>query len=146
MRKTIISLLLLVLVALVAAGCGGGGGSSSDQLSASDLKTQANAICADLNKKTSAAASSQDFDTALKATNDALDKLKALKPPDELKDSYQAFLDGASSETPTLTKLVAAVKAKDIATAQKLSGQVDKANAKVDAAARAAGLGTCAQD
>ncbi len=145
MRKTIISVLLLVLVALVAAGCGGGG-SSSDQLSASDLKSQANAICADLNKKTQAAAKSQDFDTALNATNDALDKLKALKPPDELKDSYQAFLDGASSETPTLTKLVKAIKAKDIATAQKLSGQVDTANAKVDAAARAAGLGTCAQD
>src|SRR4029077_1973898 len=117
MRKTIMSLLLLVLVVLVAAGCGGGG-SSSDQLSASDLKSKANAICADLNKKTQAAAKSQDFDTALNATNDALDKLKALKPPDELKDSYQAFLDGASSETPTLTKLVKAIKAKDIATAQ----------------------------
>jgi hypothetical protein len=141
MRKMIISLCLLTLVAVVA-GCGGGG--SGDQLSAGDLKKQANAICTDLNKKTQAAAKTQDFDTALKATNDALDKLKALNPPDELKDKYQAFVDGASNEVPTLTKLVKAVNDKDIPTAQKLSSQVDAANGKVNAAATAAGLDACA--
>ena len=95
MRKTILALTMPML--LLACGCGGGRGnsssSSSSQLSAADLKSQANAICADLNKKTAAAAKSQDFDTALSATNDGIKKLEALNPPDSLKDKYQAFLD-----------------------------------------------------
>jgi hypothetical protein len=148
MRKTIVSIALPAVVGvLVVAGCGGGGGSSSGkQLSESDLKSQANAICADLNKKTKNVSQPKDFDAALTATNDAIDKLKALNPPDSLKDKYQAFLDAIDKGTPVLTKLVKAVDDKNLAEAQKLVPQADAVSKDADTAATAAGLDVCAQD
>jgi hypothetical protein len=145
MRKTILALTMPML--LLACGCGGGGGSSSgSQLSAADLKSQANAICADLNKKTAKVSKPQDLDAALSATNDGIKKLEALKPPDSLKDKYKAFIDQLHAGAPILANLVKAVDAKDIAKAQALSAQADTANRKVDAAATAVGLDQCAAD
>jgi hypothetical protein len=147
MRKTILCIALPVLV-LAVAGCGGSSSSSSSsgQLSASDLKKQANAICEDLTSKTKNVDKTNDFDGALNATSDAITKLKALQPPDELKDKYQAFLDAIDAETPALTKLVKAIDKKDVATVNSLFPQVNAANKKADAAAAAAGLQACASD
>jgi len=145
MRKTTISMTLVALV-LVAAGCGGGGSSSSGQLSASELKSKANQICSDLNDKTKNVSKSEDFDAALKATNDAIKKLKALQPPASMKAKYQAFLDELDAGVPVLTKLVKAVDDKNLSEATKLVPQADQVDRRANAAARAIGLDSCAQE
>ena len=144
MRKTTISMTLVALV-LVAAGCGGGGSSSSGQLSASELKSKANQICSDLNDKTKNVSKSEDFDAALKATNDAIKKLKALQPPASLSAKYQAYLDSVDAGVSVLTKAVKALDDNDFAKAARLAPRAAQISRKSEAAARATGLDACAK-
>jgi predicted dinucleotide-utilizing enzyme len=144
MRKTVVPMTLAALV-LVAAGCGGGGSSSSGQLSPSEFKSKANAICSDLKDKTKNLNNAQDFDAALNATNDALKKLKALRPPASLKATYQAYLDSVDAGLSVLTKAVKAVDDNELAKAARLAPQAAQLSRKSAAAARAAGLTVCAE-
>jgi hypothetical protein len=144
MRKTVVRITLAVLV-LVAAGCGGGGPSARGQLSASEFKSKANAICSDLKDKTRSLNNAQDFDAALNATNDALKELKALRPPTSLKATYQAYLDSVDAGVSVLTKAVKAIDDNELAKATRLAPQAAQLSRKSAAAARAARLNVCAE-
>jgi len=133
---------LLPLAAAVIAGCG----SSNRTESYGGLISKANAICADVNAQTKSAVSSKDFDKALRVGEAGIKKLKALKPPDKLKDSYQTFLGALDSSDPLAKELVAAIDANDQAKAQSLQARSDAANKQVDQAALDVGLTECAKD
>jgi hypothetical protein len=132
--------MLLVLPALFAVGCGG-----SSSLSASSLRSQANAICANVNKQTAATAKTNDFDTALKQSEAGVSKLDKLKPPSSLKANYQAYLAKLDATLPVIKKAVAAIDTKDQATARLLAQQADALNKQVDQAALKVGLAQCAK-
>ncbi len=144
MRQTVVPMTLAALV-LVAAGCGGGGPSASGQLSASEFKSKANAICSDLKDKTKNLSNAQDFDAVLNATNDSLKKLKALQPPAALKARYQAYLDSVDAGIAVLTKAVKAVDDNELDKAAGLAPQAAQLSRKSAAAARAAGINVCAE-
>jgi hypothetical protein len=138
MRRTLI---LLALPALVAVGCGG-----SSNLSAKDLRSKANAICAKVNTETANLTTAPQLDKALVITKKAVGDLKKLKPPSSLKASYGAFIDRLDASLPVLTQAVAAVDAKNAAKAKALAAQGEALNTQVNAAATAAGLAQCAKN
>ena len=81
---------------IALAGCGGG----SDSLSADEFRSQADAICADANKKTDALAEPQSNDDVLAylragLTVEAaqLSQLEDLKAPSDLEGTYSEALD-----------------------------------------------------
>ena len=105
MRRNDLSRRLLLgfagLAALVAVGgCGGGGGS----VSPTDFQAEANHVCRD---------AQDQFDRIVRATprtadqaekqaaalvdvsDQALDNLRRIEPPDDAKDAYERYLDGA---------------------------------------------------
>ena len=78
---------LLLVAVLGLAACGGGGG----RLSASEYRSQADAICADANKKLSNLGSPSTpaelrslLGKARPTLENAIDKLEALEPPESL--------------------------------------------------------------
>lgn len=141
-----IALPALATAALLVAGCGSSGDDSNRAESYSGLISKANAICTDINAKSEEASKTQDYDAAIKATADGLKKLKALTPPDKLKDAYGAFIAAAEEGQPVAEKLVAAIKAKDDAAAQSLNAEVEANTTKVNELANAAGLNVCGQE
>jgi hypothetical protein len=84
--------------ATALASCGGGGGS----VSAADFQSEANQVCRDaqgqfnrilrINPRTADQASKQASALA-DVSNQALDNLHQIKPPDEVKSAYQRYLD-----------------------------------------------------
>lgn len=144
MRRIIISVTLVALIP-VAVGCGGGGSSSSAELSASEFKSKANAICSDFKDQTKQLDSAEDFDAVLKATNDTLTKLKALQPPASLNAKYVAYLDSVDAGISVLAKAVKAVDNNEFAKATRLAPQAAQLARKSEAAARAVGLNVCAE-
>ena len=135
----------LVALVAVAVGCGGGGSSSRGQLSESEFKSKANAICSDLKDETKRMDNAQDFDAALNATNEAIKKLKALQPPASLSAKYQAYLDSVDAGVSVLTKAVKALDDNDFAKAARLAPRAAQISRKSEAAARATGLDACAK-
>jgi hypothetical protein len=132
--------MLLIVPAVAIVGCGG-----SSSLSASDLVSKANAICADVNTKAAADTKAQNVDKLVSDGEAALKQLKALKPPSSSKANYEAFIAELDASLPQIKALAAAIDAKDVAKVQALSPGVETANKKVNAAATTAGLTTCAE-
>lgn len=95
-RRTAAALVAAGAVAL-AAGCGG---DESSALSADELRSQADAICTDVNATTDAIDAPTSADGILpflQATRDAnqdgLDRLSELTPPDDLADLWNRAID-----------------------------------------------------
>jgi len=142
MRSFSTSFTLLIVGAALVAGCG----SSNRTESYSGLISKADAVCTGVNAKIAAAQQANKYDAVLKAGHDGIAKLKALKPPDKLKDAYATFLAKLDANEAIVKKLVAALDANDKATAQALSPQADAANKEVNAAASDVGLTVCSKD
>lgn len=94
-RRPLAGIATLGVVALIA-GCGGGG---SDTLSADEFRTQADAICADYNTQSDALStpsSPAEYLPSLKEIvplqTAQLAKLKELKPPSDLKGTFDEAL------------------------------------------------------
>jgi iron uptake system EfeUOB component EfeO/EfeM len=140
MKKTIASIALLCAVGLTAAGCG----SDDDKtLSAADLKSKAEAICTSVSTDQQKLASASKWDEITPRGQKAMDELRALTPPDDLKDKYTAYLDAQQKLVDESEPLAQAMKANDAAKAQELQTSLAKLNATADAAAVAAGIPAC---
>jgi hypothetical protein len=88
---------LLIVIVLALAGCGGGGGGGG-RLSAGEYRSKADAICAEANKKlanvgnpTSAAELRALLKKARPTLKSAIDKLEALKPPQDLQSKVDTW-------------------------------------------------------
>jgi hypothetical protein len=139
--------------ALLVAGCGGGADDSGDGLAKSELAARADAIC----KK-----ASQELDDLPPLTNlrDAKQveayfgaakpiaerqdaALKALRPAEEVKADYRAFVAQTDKATKLLSSTYEAAKAKDAARGRALLRRLSTTISATDLAAARLGLKVC---
>jgi hypothetical protein len=97
-RRFLLILPAVLLLAIVVLGCGGGG---NDQVTAAELVQKADAICAkergsfariQAHPPPNASVAADQTDELIKATEDANSQLRDLKPPEELRSSYESYL------------------------------------------------------
>jgi hypothetical protein len=139
----------IVALAVVLGGCGGG----SKKLSKSDLAHQAGAICAkatrDLDaipKPANIADANQAatyFSKAVSVADATMTKLRKLKPSDDVKDAWNKYVDLQQQEVDAFHNLRDKAKKKDASGLRDIS-KLPALDAKVNAAARAAGITGCA--
>jgi hypothetical protein len=137
---------LLALGAVLMAGCGGSGSSTSD------FVARADAICKRVNDRimalgrpTTTAQLLKIGPSAIAYEQQALSQLGALKAPSQLSADWQKILADLMHLTGDATSLVAAVKANDNATEQKLVADSGKVQLEVTALASKHGLKECAK-
>jgi hypothetical protein len=148
----LVGALALAALALGLTACGS---SSSDSgLSKSDLISKANAICktgtkdgtaikppASLNDANVAAAY---FDKVQAVIKKETDDLKALKPADDVKGDWNAFIAAQQKGEDLLEKITAKAHAKDASGQQDLA-ELTPVGKKVNAAATKLGATDCAK-
>jgi hypothetical protein len=151
---------LFAVAALAVAGCGGGSNNSSSgssngssqTLSKADFQKQANAICKGVNDKVNALDTPTGFedvgpyaDKVIAITDDAVSKLKALKPPSDLQDDWNSWLGYADGLHTTAQELKDAAAKKDQAALKAAGEEASARDKKSDPIAKRLGLDTCAQ-
>ena len=141
-----------VLVAATAALALAACGSSSDTLSKSDLAAKANAICKTYNDKGRAIAKPTANDpaqiaaywtAAAKLVEEQQAKLRALKPADDVKADWNAYLALNDQGIADVPAVIAAANAKDAAAYSAASAKLKALSAKINPAADALGATTC---
>lgn len=143
--------LAVVALALAAAGCGGGGGGGGDRLTKEEYGSQANTICADFKHDIDALPNPQGFDQAVDYAQKAkpifdehLGQLKDLKPPEDLQDVRDRWIETGDQARKRLDELEAAAKDKDTKKLQEISKKADAEDKVSDVLARQLGATTCA--
>ncbi len=134
---------------LVAAGCGGGG---DKPLTKAEYAKQADAICTDTKAKqrklgtpNSAADIAKLADKTKPIIKDEIKRLRALAPPDSLKDTSTSAYDLLDRQIPLIDQLGAAAKANDTKKLQAIVTDATKLSGQATAKAKALGLKVCGQ-
>jgi hypothetical protein len=144
--RAIAALLLALLVALGAAGCGGG---NSDQLSKSDYEAKVKGIATDLQSSLQSLSTGNSKDlgafeskvgTAQTKLQDAANKLKGLKPPDDAKADNTKLANGLNGLASAFTNLKQALAAKDVAKIQQRANEIQNLASAQDIRAAIADL------
>lgn len=137
--------------AILIAGCGGG----SDSLSAEELRTQADAICADADERTDAIAEPTTeeelvpaYTELLSIQNDSISRLKELKPPSELEATWNEAISLQEEQVATLQGLVDRIEAgEDVQTVlEEVTPEAEAREEQLDRLADELGLKVCGQD
>ncbi len=136
---------------LAAAGCGGGGG--GERLSREDYVAQADAICKEVEQKAdelAAPGSIQEIppyvDGALPIFDEGLERLEALRPPEDLRDKVDDWLAAGDRTRELLADLKAAAEEGDAAKVREIGARGDMLDEETDRLARELGLVECAND
>jgi hypothetical protein len=139
-------LLVASAAVLALAGCGG----SSTNANGATFASQANRICAEVNRKLGSLpainTTSDLLETGPKeisVTNSAVAKLRALRPPAGKKATVQQLISGLTQETALIQQVVAAVRAGDLKKAQALAAEGSALNASDHTRATILGLTEC---
>ena len=140
---------LVPLVALVAlAGCGGGGG--GDRLSQAELVSKADAICQEYEAKLNALGQPQnedqlaDFaDKAVPIAEDGREDLGELNPPENLEDTYDAWLEQGDKAIDIVERLREAAEDGDQAEIQKIAQEAEQADRESNRLAAELGFKQC---
>jgi hypothetical protein len=151
MRKRILlGLALLALVALVVAGCGGKSRNKAYSGSKADFAAAMDSICLSYKAKAQAIGSPNSIKEladkgpqlrdALKA---AVDKLRSLEPPAEIKGPVDDFIKKTDQTLAKIDDLIKAAKDNDQAKVQQLGQEVNTLNKSNDADAVAIGASHC---
>jgi hypothetical protein len=91
----------LIAIALTAGGCG----DDAEQVSAEELISRGDAICAEGQRRfervqaqapATAAIAAEQTEELLDIATDSLNELRGIRPPDELRDRYDAYLEARS--------------------------------------------------
>ena len=102
----------------VAIGCGGG----SEELSAEELVAEGDEICSEERDRfdeiqsvplTSASVGAKQANELLAAAESAQDDLRELEPPEEIRDSYDSYLDARDAVSDLLERGREAAEEKD---------------------------------
>jgi hypothetical protein len=137
--------------AILIAGCGGG----SDSLSAEELRSQADAICAAADEATAAIpepTSNEDILPFLIATRDAqtgaVAELKELDPPSELEADWDRAIALQDEQLETINEAITRIEAGEDAEAviTDLSPGLERRDNELDALADDLGLTVCGAD
>lgn len=142
----------MVAAALLAGGCGGGK-SSAGKLSKTELAVKADAICKQATKDLDAVPPLTDvrdakqaaayFGAATPIAEKQNADLKALRPADDVKADYGAFLAQTDQATRLLSATYEAAKARDAARGAALLRRLSTTIAASDRAAAKLGLKVC---
>ncbi len=152
-RRSLAAGLVAVAATALIAGCGGGG--DSDTLSADEFRSQADAICADANRELDAIAEPTSADqfvgyirSALPIQQGQLDKLKALKPPEDLQAGFDTGVTAIEAQISAIQGAADRIEAGEDATAvvTEVNPQIEALNEQSDAAAQSLGLTVCGSD
>lgn len=137
--------------AILIAGCGGG----SDTLSAEELRSQADAICAATDEATDAIAaptSNEEILPFLIATRDAqtgaVDDLKELEPPSELEENWNRAIALQEEQLGAINEAITRIEGGEDAEAviTDLSPDLERRDNELDQLADELGLTVCGQD
>jgi hypothetical protein len=146
------SRIALALVAVLAvAGCGG-----SSRLSRSEFVKRANAVCTEYEAKVTRAMAginpgdqtqlASAIDKALPVIREGNDKLRALKPPEDLQQRFDRWLRIADNEVTAATQLRDGLKKDDAKAVQRAFEKLRVSDAAQDTVARRGlGLKRCAR-
>jgi hypothetical protein len=133
---------IVALAALAAGGCGEG-----DRLSRQEFVRQATAICTPVKRQLEALPRPQSLpeletyaQEAKELTEDGVEQLQELRPPEELEEPYDRYLARAERVVELLDELEDAAADDDAAEAQRLVRDIGEAAATGEAA-DAAGIG-----
>lgn len=156
MRRSLLLLVLPGLAALALAGCGGdgnGGAAAGTTLTKAEFVAQANALCKDYDARIDALgepAGIEDLvalaEQAKPIAEEAVAKLRALTPPEDLQAGYDEYLATGDVNVALLAELGEAAKSGDVAAIERI-GTEGEANAdKAHGIAAELGLADCAKD
>jgi len=141
---------VVALAALAVSGCGGGGG-KTQRLSRDEYVAKADAICAQAVKQQKALPTPSSIDEipayvdkALPVIDDAIAKIRKLKPPVTMEQGVKAWLDQTEATRSELTKLRSAAKSGDPTKVRKVAAKGTQMDSERSALARSIGLTTCA--
>jgi hypothetical protein len=146
-RRRGLATLALLALALAIGGCGG-----DERLSRAELAEQAGALGRAVQRRLAALPQPRSLPelrlharAAGELTASGVERLRELRPPDELEDAYERYLARAQRVVDLLDELAAAAGAGDGAAAERLLGEIGAA-AETRALARAAGIAPCERE
>lgn len=141
--------LVLALGALALAGCGGGGG-GGERLSKAEFVAQADAICRTyeaqldaLGQPTNVAELRSFAEKALPIAKDGRDKLDDLRPPEELADAYDAWLEQGDEAIEIVERLRDAAGEGDQAEIGRIAVDAQRTDAEANRLAGELGFEQC---
>ena len=151
-RSLAVAVSASVALVAVVAGCGGGGSSSSGEpLTAAEYRTQANAICAEIQPKVRGVPVPDNrggipgyVSAVLPLWQEQADQLRALQPPAELEQDANALVKALDDTTRALVDLQAAAERGDVAAFQDAFQRGNRATTKSTQLAQSLGLTDCA--
>ena len=136
-----------VLVLAALAGCGGSGG---DRLSRAEFISQADAICTEYEEKLNALGTPQNTeelaefaDKALPIAEDGRDELGELRPPEDLQDTYDAWLEQGDRAIQIVEDLREAAEDGDTAEIQRIAREAEAADTEANRLAEQIGFEQC---
>lgn len=139
---------VLAVLAVALTGCGGNG--DGERLSADEFRQRANAICAEYDEKLSALGDPQSpadipqyVEEAVPLIEQGLAELRAVNPPEELQDDYDAMLDETAKAIPAARRLSEAAADQDAAAVQEAIEEGQRADEASDRIAARLGLDEC---
>jgi hypothetical protein len=137
----------VVLVTFAAGGCGEG-----DRLSRQEFVREATEICSPLERELEALPQPQSLSDlgpyasrAGELTEDGLERLRKLRPPQALERPFERYLTRVEHVVDLLDDLEAAAARSELDEAQRLTREIAEVD-DADDLARAAGIPACEQD
>ncbi len=139
---------LVVLAAALAAGCGGGGG--GERLSRAEFVERADAICREyedrldaLGRPTNAAELRSFADRALPIARDGREELGDLNPPENLEETYDAWLEQGDEAIEIVERLREAAAEGNKGEIQQIAEDAQRTDAESNRLARELGFEQC---
>lgn len=140
--------LVLAVCAAAVTGCGGGGG--GERLSRAEFVAQADAICRKyearldaLGQPTNVAELRSFADKALPIARDGRDELDDLKPPEELEERYDAWLEQGDEAIGIVERLRDAAQEGDQAEIGRIAVDAQRTDAEANRLGRELGFEQC---
>ena len=138
---------IVALFAAAAAGCGGGGG---ERLSRAELVERADAICSRYEARLDAlgrpanASELRSFaDRALPIARDGREELGELSPPEELEETYDAWLEQGDEAIEIVERLREAAAEGDQGEIQEIAEDAQRTDAESNRLAQELGFEEC---
>jgi hypothetical protein len=140
--------LVPLAAALALVGCGGGGG--GDRLSKAEFVSQADAICTEYEAKLNALGTPQNADQlaefaekAVPIAREGRDELGELRPPEDLQETYDAWLEQGDRAIEIVEDLRDAAEDGDTAEIQRIAQEAEAADSEANRLAGQLGLEAC---
>lgn len=144
----------LAAIVLAGAALSAGCGSDTEQVSAEELISRGDAICAEGRKSfdqvqaqapANAAAAADQTDELVEIATDELNELRNIRPPDELRESYDSYLEARGRALELLERGRDAAEDKDAEAYGKAQANAAAEQPERLKLARAVGFKTCSK-